>query len=183
MKIKEIEAFDLYGDGTLVLKTNVDEPEDNLRYAWYVKLNNKIEHEVKYQKKSFAAVTLKQYGTYKVKAFVMNKDKEKVISEIEFTCNKNTSPNIRKFIITPVVSCVSGDFWKFSIKETFEDGTKYAWYIYRDGENEPYVKTDYSTETSIIHQFNNSGTYFIKVFVIKNGVKYSKRSEKFNVNI
>ena len=41
MKIVSLDLFDLFGDGTLVMKTNVDEPDSAFRYAWYIKENGR----------------------------------------------------------------------------------------------------------------------------------------------
>lgn len=183
MNIVFNDAFDIYGDGTLVLRIIPDEYNEDFRYAWYVKLNNKIIHEVKYQKKPFASVKLKKYGEYTIKAFIMDKNKQKDIQEITFICNENTSPDLNKFAITPVVKCVSGAFWEFSVKEKYEEKAKYAWYIYKDGEKEPILKLNYSYDPSFIHEFKENGTYYIKAYVIKNDIKCSKLSKKFKVSI
>ena len=37
MKIVKVEAFDLYGDGTLIVKTDLDEIGTDTRFAWYLK--------------------------------------------------------------------------------------------------------------------------------------------------
>ena len=41
MNITGLDLFDLYGDGTLVMKTAVDGADASTRYTWYVKQNGK----------------------------------------------------------------------------------------------------------------------------------------------
>ena len=187
MEITSLELFDLYGNGTLVMKTNVDEPDPSLRYAWYVKTGGSNIHKGSYQRNSFTAVQLNQLGTYVVKAFVRDGNGQTVTMEQEFHATKRTSPTLlashkKSLVITPVVSHVSGPFWQFSIVENFEHA-KYAWYVYQEGSLEPVFKAPYDTENYMIHKFEAPGSYFIKAFVMQDGIKRSARSQVVTVSL
>lgn len=187
MKIVSLDLFDLFGDGTLVMKTNVDEPDSAFRYAWYIKEDGKNIYKGHYQRNPYAAFQLKRLGSYSVKAYVRDGNGETVTAEAEFTATKKTSPQLAQpqkvqFTVTPSVSHVSGAFWQFSIAENF-DNAKYAWYVYQEGSLEPVFKTPYDTESYMIHKFETPGSYFIKAFVIQDGVKRSARSQVFTVSL
>ena len=94
MKIREIEAFDLYGDGTLVLKTNLESTEERVQYAWYVKKGDRNIFKGSYQGKPFMAYKISAPGAYTIKAFVKNKDGEKTEETITFVADRNTSPQL-----------------------------------------------------------------------------------------
>ena len=169
MKIISLDLFDLYGNGTLVMKTHVDKPDSSLRYAWYVKTGGSNIYKGSYQDNPFTAVQLSQLGTYVIKAFVRDGEGNKQEFAATFLATKRTSPKLAKmvtFSVTPVVSHVSGNFWRFSVVENFEHA-KYAWYVYQEGSLEPVFKAPYDTENYMIHKFEAPGSYFIKAFVIQ----------------
>ena len=188
MKIATVDVLDLFGDGTLVMKTTVDEPGTAMRYAFYVKEYGKNIFKSAYQTCPYMGFRLEHLGSYTVKAFVRDGAGEIITKEAEFTATKKTSPKLiqvkkASFSVTPVVSHVSGVFWQFSINETFEDGSKYAWYIYQEGSDTPLEKKPYSTEDHVIHKFETPGCYYIKAFVIQRGRKSSACSEIFTVSL
>ena len=81
MKIREIDAFDLYGDGTLVIKTNMekDAPDggDGSRYAWHIMRKQLTIFKIPYQVRPWTAWQIPKYGEYLIKAFVKNADGER----------------------------------------------------------------------------------------------------------
>ena len=94
MKILSVDVFDLYGDGTLVFKTNVDTPEDkSVQYTWYVKKGDRTIYKGPYGTKPFMAYNIKDLGYYHITAFALNnyigqKDKYETL----FTADRETSP-------------------------------------------------------------------------------------------
>ena len=186
MNITGLDLFDLYGDGTLVMKTAVDGADASTRYTWYVKQNGKTVYKGAYQRDPFTAVQLKHLGTYVVKAFVRDGEGNKQEFEATFSATRRTSPQLAQaeaFSVTPVASHVSGGFWQFSVEESFEPESKFAWYIYQEGVSDPMVKMPYSNESKAIYKFETAGRYYFKAFVIQGGNKQSASSEVFTVVI
>ncbi len=182
-----MDLFDLYGDGTLVMKTLVDTPDPSLRYAWYVKLYGQKIYESRYQRNPFTAAKLSHLGNYVVKAFVRDGEGNKVTWEEIFTANKRTSPQLAllddtDFTVIPVISNISGAFWQFSVEGSFAEDTKFAWYIYQEGQDDPMEKIPYSKDSNTIYQFKAPGNYYAKAFVIQEGVKRSAFSDMFTVS-
>ena len=162
MNITGLDLFDLYGDGTLVMKTAVDGADASTRYTWYVKQNGKTVYKGAYQRDPFTAVQLEHLGTYVVKAFV-----------------RDGEGNKQEF----VASHVSGGFWQLSLEESFPPESKFAWYIYQDGVSDPMVKIPYSHESKAFYKFETAGRYYFKAFVIQGGNKQSASSEVFTVTL
>lgn len=188
MNITGLDLFDLYGDGTLVMKTAVDGADASTRYTWYVKQNGKTVYKGAYQRDPFTAVQLEHLGTYVVKAFVRDGEGNKQEFEATFSATRRTSPKLAQaeaeaFSVTPVASHVSGGFWQLSVEESFEPESKFAWYIYQEGAIEPMVKMPYSHESKMIYKFETAGRYYFKAFVIQDGNKQSASSEVFTVVI
>lgn len=187
VEIIGLDLFDLYGDGTLVMKTLVDKPDPSLRYAWYVKLCGQKIFESHYQRNPFTAVRLSHLGNYLIKAFVRDGEGNKVTQEETFIANKYTSPQLAltdtSFTVTPVATQISGAFWQFSVEGSFAEDTKFAWYIYQEGQDDPMEKIPYSKDNNTIYQFKAPGNYYAKAFVIQDGVKRSAFSDAFTVKL
>lgn len=185
MEITGVELFDLYGDGTLVIKTNVDKEDENLRYAWYVSENKELIYKGKYQSKPFTALQLKHLGSYTIKAFVMDGDKNKAEFLTKFRATKRTSPKLPQPIpqVTPSVAHISGVFWQFSVEAALEKDAKLAWYVYQENNPNPIAKLPYAKDKQTIYQFENPGNYTVKVFIVQNGEKKSFLSSLFTVTL
>lgn len=186
MNITGLDLFDLYGDGTLVMKTAVDGADASTRYTWYVKQNGKTVYKGAYQRDPFTAVQLEHLGTYVVKAFVRDGEGSKQEFEATFSATKRTSPKLAQaeaFSVTPVASHVSGGFWQFSVEESFEPESKFAWYIYQEGVNDPIVKMPYNHEPKAFYKFETAGRYYVKAFVMQDGRKQSASSNVFEVTL
>lgn len=185
MEIREIEVFDIFGDGTLAIKTNVDEPSDDLRYAWYVSREQQLLFKSSYQRKPYTGYRADLPGTYVIKAFVRNGAQERVEQVVRFTANKTTSPllagQFEPVEIVPVVEHVSGPFWQVRLGGDFAEGKEFAWYVYAEGEDEPLSREDYGYKGEYIYKFSQPGTYRIKAFVRQDGQKYSGFSPWFQV--
>ncbi len=189
MKITSLDLFDLYGDGTLVMLTHTDVCTDDLQYCWYIKRNKMTVYKGVYQRNPYLSFQLDSMGTYVVKAFVKNSKGEKAVFEQTFRPTKKTSPQLAQAVVegkitmTPVAERISAGFWQFTVKESFEENAKFAWYIYHAGDKEPIVRTPYANQASYVHKFEQSGTYRAKLFVIQNEEKHSQFSETFSVNV
>ncbi|MDO5558459.1 MAG: hypothetical protein Q4F95_02555 [Oscillospiraceae bacterium] len=186
MEIREIDVFDLYGDGTLVIKTNMTGQADDLRYAWYIELNSKKIFKGSYQHNPFMSYKIDQPGKYVVKAFVKNSDQDKVQSETEFTANKKTSPalikdEVKTFKLSPFAEHISDTFWKMDVKEKLADNAKYAWYLYRVNEQEPCIKQLYTPISEYVCSLKDPGEYYAKVFAVVDGIKHTAKTDVFLV--
>ncbi|MBS4223372.1 triple tyrosine motif-containing protein [Lederbergia citrea] len=60
------------------IKVTVDAEGENLKYAYYIYEGDKLMEKIRYGKDDHISYEVKNPGTYKVRVFVMNKDKEKV---------------------------------------------------------------------------------------------------------
>ena len=188
IKITGLDLFDLYGDGTLVMKTAVDGADASTRYTWYVKQNGKTVYKGAYQRDPFTAVQLEHLGTYVVKAFVRDGEGNKQEFEATFSATRRTSPKlvqskVNTFSVTPVVSHISGSFWQFSVEENFDPESRFAWYIYQKDISDPIVKMPYSNKSKTIYKFETAGLYYVKAFVIQSGNKQSASSDMFTVTL
>ena len=188
MNITGLDLFDLYGDGTLVMKTAVEDVDLSARYAWYVKQNGKTVYKGSYQRNPFTAVQLEHLGTYVVKAFVRDGEGNKQELEATFSATKRTSPKLAQadeisFSLTPVASHISGGFWQFSLEESFPPQSKFAWYIYQEGVSDPMVKLPYNNEAKAFYKFETAGRYYVKAFVMQDGRKQSASSNVFEVTL
>ena len=185
MKIREIEVFDIFGDGTLAIKTNVDDPIDDLRYAWYISKEQQLLYKSNYQRKPYTGYKADLPGTYVIKAFVRISAQDRMEQVVRFTVNKTTSPllagQFEPLEITPMIEHVSGPFWKVWLRGDFAKETEFAWYVYAENKDEPLFRTDYSHKGECIYKFNHPGTYRIKAFVRQDGQKYSRFSPWFKV--
>lgn len=188
MNITKLEVFDLYGDGTLVLKTNVDKEANSLRYAWYVQKDKKTLYKSEYQDKPFLGYRISIPGKYKIKAFVRDiLNKEKTQIEIEFLVNRKTSPLLMEEVkklpssLQPVASQMYGEFWRFSVSGDLPQEAEYAWYVYQQGESKPVFRGKYSTVAEYIYKFETPGLYRVKLFTCIEKIKTSEISDWFLV--
>ena len=185
MEITGVELFDLYGDGTLVIKTNVDTEDKSLRYTWYVSENRELFYKGKYQEKPFTAIQLKHQGTYTVKAFVMDGSKNKAEFLAKFSANKHTSPKLPRPIpqVTPSVTHLSGAFWQFSVDAQLEKDAEIAWYVYQEKKPAPIARLPYTRDKEAIYQFEIPGNYAVKVFIVQLGEKKCFLGSLFTVTL
>jgi hypothetical protein len=182
MEIKEVEVFDLYGNGTLVLKTNVAEPTDDLRYCWYVRQGNKTIWKGAYQRKPFAAASVEMPGDYTIRAYVRDGEGNKVEMEVPFSADRVNSPLlVDATAVHAKASNISGPFWKLELVEEPGEGAEYAWYLYQEGEEQPVHKGEYSDRSDYVHRFEEPGTYRAKLFVRVNKQRRTALTDWFTV--
>ena len=99
MEIQRIEAFDLYGDGTLILRTHLADGTADTRYAWYITRGKQTLFKTPYRDVPFMAYQVPAFGTYQITAYA-NQGKRgaaesvgsKVKKSVTFTANQQTSP-------------------------------------------------------------------------------------------
>ena len=187
MNIRNVDVFDLYGDGTLVIKTNAEGAGDNTRYAWYVRQGKRNIFKGAYQAEPFMSYDLPTPGDYTIKAFVKNQAGEKAEKEVAFHANRRTSPLLAsdsqlQLEGGPQIEHISGPFYRMSLRdERLPEDARYAWYIYRKDEKEPFARQMYSDSSEYVFAFQDPGEYYVKVFVILDNAKNSLKSDLFTV--
>jgi len=188
MNIKEIEVFDLYEDGTLVIKTKMKEKNEKLKYAWYIKRGNETIFKSKYQSQEFMAFNIDRSGQYAVKAFVIDDKLNKVSKEVKISIDYNTSPKLVKKELSKLINInVNIQFlnkllWKINIYGQFPKDSKFAWYIYKKGKDTPIYKQMYSKDLEYTYEFVKKGQYKLKLFIVSKENKYSNSTKWFNIS-
>ena len=81
MTIKYIDAFDLYKNGSIVLRTVADKQDGNYRYSWYIKQGNKIIFKSNYTADAFMLHKVDQPGTYEIIFFLRNEQTKEKLRE------------------------------------------------------------------------------------------------------
>lgn len=186
--INNIEVFDVNGDGTLIIKTNLNDTYENAKFAWYISYNGHTIYKGAYQRNPYMSYKIESLGKYTIKSFVKT-DTDKINEEIVFEANKLTSPQLAiatttsNIKIKPIAEKVSDGFWRFDVETPVSDDATYAWYIYRSNNEQPYFKQMYTKYSEYIHNFKESGTYYAKLFVISGGIKKSVKTETFTVSV
>lgn len=189
MEIIHVEVFDLFGDGTLVLKTDLDNADENIRYAWYISFGKNPPEKTKYLKNNFLGWEISDPGVYKIKAWAMNiVTKEKVSKEVTFTVNRITSPVLfesfdeQKNMHVDVFH-VEGAVWRITALGDLPEYADYAWYVYRDGEDNPVYKTEYAPVNEFLYEVPSNGKYRFKFFCRTENDKMSFTSDWVDINI
>lgn len=186
--INNIEVFDVNGDGTLIIKTNLNDTYENAKFAWYISYNGHTIYKSAYQKNPYMSYKVENLGKYMIKSFVKT-ETEKVQEEVIFDATRSTSPKLvtetkaEKTAIVPIAENINRGFWRFDIREPLSDGTTYAWYLFKENDETPYFKQMYTNYSEYIHSFKESGNYFAKLFVISNGIKKSVKTDVFTVKV
>jgi len=188
MKIEEVSCFALKGDGTLLIKINMDKPDDSYRYCFYIYKGSETLFKSPYDRKSFLMYKVDEFGKYQIKAFVRNANgSEKDSMVIPYVVNKDNArelagdvieviPNatieLKKYENNMIIANVTGEF---------SDEVQYAWYVYYNTDKEPVFKSKYSIEASLSYIAKKKGNYLMKLFVKDNGKKFVYKSESINI--
>ncbi|MBQ3378467.1 MAG: hypothetical protein IJG50_01230 [Clostridia bacterium] len=189
MEIKSIDAFDLFHNGTIVLKTNTEELSEGYVFAWRVinKKNDKTVFKSGYISDPFISCKIKGFGDYTITAYVLNeKNGEKISAETEFTADKNTSYALTSGYseiaeIEPIAEHISGPFWRFSPDSEPPKDAQFAWYIYKKGDVDPMHKQMFTEFPTYEYKFTQEGTYRAKLFISFKKAKRSEFSDWFDV--
>ena len=86
MQIEAVHCNAINGDGTLLLKIDVDEPEKPLQYCFYIYKGSQTLYKSGYSQKDWLEFKVDDLGKYQIKAFVRDKESgekyESVVSYI-----------------------------------------------------------------------------------------------------
>lgn len=197
MEIKLVDFFDLYGDGTLVLRTIVDTPEKDVLYAWDVEKEKTRIHKGEFSPKPFMAVKVTEPGSYLIRSYVFDQmKKEKIIYEKYCELDRNTSPQLiagkkrnaagqtePDTTTKPVVTHIAGPFWMANVAEQYPEDATFSWYLYTDGSTKPFEKQGFSRDQEFVYRFRNPGNYRVKLTVLVKGEKLVSMSDSFHVSL
>ena len=192
MKILEVTCFDLKNDGSLLIKSEMDEANPEYRYCFYIYKGSETLYKSPYDRKSFILYKAEQYGKHKIKAFVRNKDgSEKDECVIDYVVNKANARNL--------MSNEEQESSDISVKVDFEkirdciylitatgelpESAKYAWYIYNADNNQELFRGPYSASPNFTYDFLTPGNYFAKLFVKDGNRKNTMKSETIAVGV
>lgn len=191
MKISEVTCFALKSDGTLLIKTEMETPDDSFRYCFYIYRGSEVVHKSPYDKKSFLVYKVDQFGKYKIKAFVRNSDgSQKENLSIEYTVNRSNAEkllgdeaelvNVRELVLTAAPLQAAGKF-RLNVEGKLPSDGEYAWYIYPAGQTEPVYRGSYARKPELDYEFTQKGDYKAKLFVKAYGDKYTLLSDVIHV--
>ena len=189
MKIEEVTCFALRNNGTLLIKTEVDEPDESYRYCFYIYKGSETLYKSPYDRKSFLMWKADAFGKYQIKAFVRNSDgAEKDSMVISYVVNRsnareldtededqapvNINVSVEKLKEGVLMATASGDL---------PEGAQFAWYVYPAESREPEFKGNYSTNPMLTYSVKGSGNYYAKVFVKSGARKDTARSEEITM--
>ncbi len=82
MQIESVHCNAINGDGTLLLKADVDEPRETLQYCFYVYKGSETIHKSRYSPKSWLEYKVDALGKYQIKAFVRDTRSSETISSV-----------------------------------------------------------------------------------------------------
>ena len=186
MKIEEVTCFALRNNGTLLIKTEVDEPDESYRYCFYIYKGSETLYKSPYDRKSFLMWKADAFGKYQIKAFVRNSDgAEKDSMVISYVVNRsnareldtededqapvNINVSVEKLKEGVLMATASGDL---------PEGTQFAWYVYHSGSKEPEFRGTYSSNPMFSYSAQDGGKYFVKLFLKRGERKVTARSEE-----
>ena len=157
MKIVDVSCIAIKDDGTILVKTIMDQEGEDVRYAYHVVKKQELLHKEPYSNNSYLLYKANEHGRYKIKAFVRSADgAEKVTKEVFYTVdNKNApklpnpeKPDVPKEISLSVRIEPNGALTA-TAKGVFHADASYGWYLYEEGVSEPVQKIGYSGDSSL----------------------------------
>lgn len=185
MRILEVTCFALRNDGTLLIKTNMDQADDSYRYCFYIYKGSETLFKSPYDKKSFLMYKVDEFGKYQIKAFVRNADgTEKDSMVIPYVVNKSNARELageEAIEIIPAINVKMSTINNTVIiiaEGAINEDMQFAWYIYKEDNSEPVFKSKYSAEPSISYIAKEKGSYYAKLFVKEVGKKYTYKSDE-----
>ena len=186
MKIEEVACFALRNNGTLLIKTEVDEPDESYRYCFYIYKGSETLYKSPYDRKSFLMYKADAFGKYQIKAFVRNSDGSErdsmVISYVvnrsnarELAAEEEAQPPVN---ITAAVEGIKDGVIMAAARGDLEEGDQFAWYVYQSGSKEPEFRGTYSSNPMFSYSAQSDGKYFVKLFLKRGERKVTARSEE-----
>ena len=185
MKIEEVTCMPLRNNGTLLIKTEVDQPDDSYRYAFYIYKGSETLLKSPYDRRSFIIYKAEAFGKYQIKAFVRNADgSERDNKVIAYVVNRGNARELDQDDANlPPISCVvtaeksEGNVLTAKVSGDFEPDAQFAWYVYHEDEKEPEFKGPYSSNPMLSYTVQRNGAYCAKAFVKTGRRKVTAKSE------
>lgn len=188
MRIEDITCLPRKSDGTILIKTEVDHPQDNLEYCFYIYKGSERIYTSPYQRKNFILYTAKAYGKYQIKAFVRAADKSaRTESVTSYVVTRDNAKDLQAAQIRSEMrihlyeGLASERVILAEVQGSREVGDHYAWYVYQVGRDEPVFKSPYSGNPMFAYQTNRPGSYYLKVFCTRKQDKWSLKSDQIKL--
>ena len=182
MEILEVTCFALKNNGTLLIKTEMETPDDSYRYCFYISYGSQTIYKSPYNAKSFLVYQADQLGKYTIKAFVRNADgSEKTSLSVDYVLTAENAAILAEkeppVSISVVAEPVQDRLFAFSAKGSLPNQAQYAWYVYQEGESEPIFRGSYSGSPATLYEFPENGNYYVKLFVKQGSEKNTFKSD------
>ena len=185
MTIEEINCFALRGDGTLLIKTEMDEVRAENLYCFYITDRQGKTFKAPYAKESFLLHQVEELGTYQIKAFVKDSvTGEKVISSLNYVLDGKKAWKLRKEsqlasaqVTLELLEGLKPPSLLFKVKGELPKDTEICWYVYHDSETETEYRSPYQKERSFLYQAKGRGRYMGKAFLRNEEEKVSIKSD------
>lgn len=189
MVIEEINCFALRGDGTLLIKAEIDEICQNHRFSFYITDEQGETYKSPYQEKSYFMHQVEALGSYRIKVFVKDiTDDKKVTASIDYVLNEKRAWKLRKEtpLATAQVTLELLDGIKppqllSRVKGELPENAEVCWYFYHGKETETEYRSPYQKDRSILYQPKECGSYTAKLFIRTAGEKVTIRSNPVEI--
>lgn len=170
MQIEAVHCNALNGDGTLLLKTDVDEPERPLQYCFYLYKGSETICKTPYDQKSWMEHKVEALGKYQIKAFVRDTETGQTISKVvpyvlkEKYAQKlaqalNTGPlpdgkiDVRLQQLSPGVLWAKAGRWC----------DRCAWRVFREGTEKAEFERGFSKSPVLVYAALATGRYRVEL--------------------
>ncbi len=166
MQIKAVHCNAINGDGTLLLKVDIDEPEKPYRYCFYLYKGSETLFKSAYKPESWLEYRVEEFGKYQIKAFVRDPETRATVSQVvpyvlkekyawKLAESRKKEPQITGMIGVELERLSPGVFRA----STPESCTRYAWRVFREGEETAEFERDFSPDPILVYGVLKSGCY------------------------
>lgn len=174
--------------------------EKEVKFAWSIldvlKNNEKI-YQSKYRSNKTFAYNFSQLekGLYAVKAFIKDENQKfsekvalvHVFADKTFQVEKEYSSASKRSVSMKDVEIdiipVGKGVYHVSAKGRFSVYTDFAWHVFRQDEDEPFFKSEFSLANERLLTLPESGTYRVKLICRVGKTKGELFSEPFNIDV
>lgn len=188
MVIEEIVCIPQKNDGTIIIKTEVDNPQVGLQYCWYIYKGSERVYNSSYRSRSYLLYTAEEYGKYQIKAFVRTADKsERAESVTSYVVTKENAKDLHAAQMRKSTQVLLRDqlaeerILLAEVVGPTEEGDRFAWYVFAGENEEPVFKMPYSENPVFAYRAEKPGTYYLKAFCTRKQDKWSLKSAEITL--
>ena len=170
MEIEAVHCNAINGDGTLLLKVDVDEPEKPFQYCFYIYKGSETLFKSAYKPESWLEYKAEEFGKYQIKAFVRDRETKAAVSRVvpyvlkekyawKLAESKKKEP--------PITGMLGVELERIS-PGVFRAGTaltcrRYAWRVFQEGKETPEFSRDFSPDPVLVYAALHSGCYRVEL--------------------